>query len=56
MQNAFSVGWRRVVENGKKLGRPRASVDTEKIHGFEVKGTEGESYSQRNGCLANDSI
>jgi len=41
------AGLRRARENGKKLGRPRASVDTAKIHWLrsaEIKGTEFESY------------
>jgi len=32
------AGLRRAKENGKKLGRPRASVDTEKIHWLRSKG------------------
>jgi len=32
------AGLRRARENGKKLGRPRASVDTEKIHLLRSKG------------------
>ncbi len=35
---SVTAGLRRAKENGKKLGRPRASVDTEKIHWLKSKG------------------
>ena len=43
------AGLRRAKENGKKLGRPRASVDTEKIHWLRSKGLSLRAIAQHTG-------
>jgi len=43
------AGLRRAVANGKKLGRPRASVDTEKIHWLRSKGLSLRAIAKETG-------
>ncbi len=43
------AGLRRAKENGKKLGRPRASVDTEKIHWLRSKGLSLRAIAKETG-------
>ncbi|MEE8113732.1 MAG: recombinase family protein [Nitrososphaerales archaeon] len=43
------AGLRRAKENGKKLGRPRASVDTEKIHRLRSKGLSLRAVAKETG-------
>jgi len=43
------AGLRRARENGKKLGRPRASVDTEKIYWLRSKGLSLRAIAQHTG-------
>jgi len=43
------AGLRRARENGKKLGRPRASVDTEKIHWLRAKGLSLRAIAKETG-------
>jgi len=43
------AGLRRAKENGKKLGRPRASVDTEKIHRLRSKGLSLRAIAKETG-------
>ncbi len=43
------AGLRRAKENGKKLGRPRASVDTEKIHWLRSKGLSLRAIAKATG-------
>ena len=43
------AGLRRARENGKKLGRPRASVDTEKIHWLRSKGLSLRAIAKETG-------
>jgi len=43
------AGLRRARENGKKLGRPRASVDTEKIHRLRSKGLSLRAIAKETG-------
>ena len=43
------AGLRRARENGKKLGRPRASVDTEKIHLLRSKGLSLRASAKETG-------
>ncbi len=43
------AGLRRARENGKKLGRPRASVDTAKIHWLRSKGLSLRAIAQHTG-------
>ncbi len=43
------AGLRRAREKGKKLGRPRASVDTEKIHGLRSKGLSLRAIAKETG-------
>jgi len=42
-------GLRRARENGKQLGRPRASVDTEKIHWLRSKGLSLRAIAKETG-------
>jgi len=43
------AGLRRARENGKKLGRPRASVDIEKIHWLRSKGLSLRAIAKETG-------
>jgi len=43
------AGLRRAKENGKKLGRPKASVDTEKIHWLRSKGLSLRAIAKETG-------
>ena len=43
------AGLRRAKENGKKLGRPRVSVDTEKIHWLRSKGLSLRAIAKETG-------
>jgi len=43
------AGLRRAKENGKKLGRPRASVDVEKIHWLRSKGLSLRAIAKETG-------
>jgi len=43
------AGLRRARENGKKLGRPKASVDTEKIHWLRSKGLSLRAIAKETG-------
>jgi len=43
------AGLRRARENGKKLGRPKASVDAEKIHRLRSKGLSLRAIAQHTG-------
>jgi len=43
------AGLRRARENGKKLGRPKASVDTEKIHSLRSKGLSLRAIAKETG-------
>ncbi len=43
------AGLRRAKENGKKLGRPRATVDTEKIHWLRSKGLSLRAIAKETG-------
>ncbi len=43
------AGLRRAKENGKKLGRPRVTVDTEKIHSLRSKGLSLRAIAQHTG-------
>ena len=43
------AGLRRARENGKRLGRPRASVDTEKIHWLRSKGLSLRAIAKETG-------
>jgi DNA invertase Pin-like site-specific DNA recombinase len=43
------AGLRKAVENGKKLGRPKASVDTEKIHRLRSQGLSHRAIATRLG-------
>ncbi len=43
------AGLRRAKENGKKLGRPRASVDVEKIHSLRSKGLSLRAIAKETG-------
>jgi len=43
------AGLRRAKENGKKLGRPRATVDTEKIHRLRSKGLSLRAIAKETG-------
>ncbi len=43
------AGLRRAKENGKKLGRPRATVDTEKIHSLRSKGLSLRAIAKATG-------
>ncbi len=43
------AGLRRARENGKKLGRPRVSVDTEKIHSLRSKGLSLRAIAKETG-------
>ena len=43
------AGLRRARENGKKLGRPRVSVDTEKIHWLRSKGLSLRAIAKETG-------
>ncbi len=43
------AGLRRARENGKKLGRPRATVDTEKIHRLRSKGLSLRAIAKETG-------
>ena len=43
------AGLRRAKENGKKLGRPRVSVDTEKIHWMRAKGLSLRAIAKETG-------
>jgi len=43
------AGLRRARKNGKKLGRPRASVDTEKIHRLRSKGLSLRAIAKETG-------
>jgi len=43
------AGLRRAQENGKKLGRPKASVDTEKIHWLRSKGLSLRAIAKETG-------
>jgi len=43
------AGLRRAKENGKKLGRPKASVDTEKIHWLRSEGLSHRAIATRLG-------
>jgi DNA invertase Pin-like site-specific DNA recombinase len=43
------AGLRRAKENGKKLGRPRASVDIEKIHWLRSKGLSLRAIAKETG-------
>ena len=43
------AGLRRAKENGKKLGRPRATVDTEKIYWLRSKGLSLRAIAQHTG-------
>jgi len=43
------AGLRRARENGKKLGRPRASVDTEKIRRLRSKGLSLRAIAKETG-------
>ncbi len=43
------AGLRRAKKNGKKLGRPRASVDTEKIHWLRSKGLSLRAIAKETG-------
>jgi len=43
------AGLRRAKENGKKLGRPRVTVDTEKIHSLRSKGLSLRAIAKETG-------
>jgi len=43
------AGLRRARQNGKKLGRPKASVDTEKIHWLRSKGLSLRAIAKETG-------
>jgi len=43
------AGLRRAKENGKKLGRPKANVDTEKIHWLRSKGLSLRAIAKETG-------
>jgi len=43
------AGLRRAKENGKRLGRPRASVDTEKIHWLRSQGLSLRAIAKETG-------
>jgi len=43
------AGLRRAKENGKKLGRPRATVDTEKIHRLRSQGLSLRAIAKETG-------